>query len=332
MTGIVGGLSSQFGMVDEVTFGTPVTVTRFVEFNSESVSHTIERMASSGLRSGRRNLRTTQWVAGHENVSGDVEFEVQQQGMGLLFKHALGAISTAQPDATGSPTVYEHTAVVGQTDGKSFTFQIGRGDTGAVVRPFTYAGGKISQWDLSVGVDGLLILKATLDAISEDTSTALATASYATDSFPLSWIGGTITLPNSATGNVSKFDLSGNNNQDLSRWFMSGAGAATKKEQIESQLRTYSGTVDVEFEDLSAYSLFINGTVGELTAFFEGAAIDGTYNYALEVTLPAVRFDGVTPNVGGPGVITQSLPFTALDDGAGTGGVQFVYRTTDLTP
>lgn len=331
--GLAGGLASQFGMVDETTFGTSPTVTRFLEFNSETLSQTIGRIDSSGLRSGRRVERTTQWVAGKKDVTGDVDFEFQQQGMGLLLKHALGAVVSSQPNVGSNPTVWEHKFTVGATDGKSFTCQKGVGDDSGTVRAFTYAGCKISKWDLSVAVDGLLMFKPTIDGISESTAVALAAATYAAQSFPLAWIGGTITLPSGATGNVSKFDLAGDNQQALSRYFMSGsATSATKKEQLESNLRTYSGSVDVEFQDLSAYNLFVNGTVGTLTAFFQGPNISGTYNYALEVTLPAVRFDGQTPNVPGPGLVTTTLPYVALDDGAGTGGVQLVYRTTDTAP
>lgn len=331
-SGPAGGLSSQFGMVDEATFGTPVTVTRFLEFDNETVQYSIGRLNSSGLRAARRNLRTTQWVPSEQNVSGDITFEVQQQGFGLVLKHMLGAIASSQPSAGTDPTVWEHKATVGQLDGKSFTCQISRGDAGGTVRPFTYAGCKIAKWDLSAAVDGLLTLKPTIDGISESTSVALATATYAASAFPLAWNSATLTLPGGATGNISKFDLSGDNGLNLSRYFMSGSGATTKKEQIESTLRSYTGTFDVEFDDLTAYALFTAGTVGTLTAFFTGPVISTTYHYALEVTLPAVRFDGMTPNVPGPGVITTSVPFTALDDGAGTGGVQMVYRTTDATP
>lgn len=328
---LAGGLGSQFGMVDETTFGSPVTVSRFVEFNDESIQKSVTRINSSGLRAGRRVLRTTQWVPGDTNVSGDVDFEFQQQGMGLLLKHMLGVVASSQPNVGSAPTVWEHKFTVGQLDGKSFTFQIAAADTSGTQRAFTWSGGKIAKWDLSIAVDGILTLKATLDAITESTAIAAATATYASSAFPLVFTGATVTLPGGATGNVSKFDLNGDNGQALARYFMT-TNAGTKKEQLESTLRAYAGSIDVEFNDMSAYNLFVNGTVGQMTAFFEGQNISGAYNYALEVTLPAVRFDGARPNVSGPGILTQSLPYVALDDGAGTGGVQMVYRTTDTAP
>lgn len=326
-----GGLSSQFGMVDEPTFGTSPTVTRFLEFNNETMQRSVARIDSSGLRVGRKVLRSSQWVQGKTNVTGDVEFEWQQQGMGLLLKHMLGTIASSQPNAGSNPTVWEHKATVGQLDGKSFTAQIGAADAGGVQRAFTYAGCKVAKWSLDVAIDGLLLVKPTIDGISESTGVALAAATYAAGSFPLSFLGATITLPGGATGLVSKFNLTGDNGLKVDRYYMAGS-QTTKKEQLESTLRPYTGSLDVEFGDLTAYNLFVNGTVGAMTAFFTGANISGAYNYALEVTLPAVRFDGSGPDVSGPGIIMQMLPYVCLDDGSGSGGVQMVYRTTDTAP
>lgn len=329
---VAGGISAQYGMVDETTFGTSPTVTRFLEFNDETVQQSIARIDSSGLRVGRKVERSGQWVVGRKTVAGDINFEVQQQGMGLLFKHAMGGVASSQPNVGSNPTVWEHTFTVGQLDGKSFTHQIGMASADGTQRAFTYAGCKVAKWDLSCAVDGLLMFKPTIDGISEVSSTALATASYAASTFPLMFSGATITLPGGATGNVSKFDLQGDNGLDLTRYFMSSSSAFTKKEQLESGLRAYTGSLDVEFDDLTAYNLFVNGTLGSMTAFFQGSNISGIYNYALEVTMPAVRFDGTSPDVSGPGIVTMTMPFVALDDGGGTGGVQLKYRTTDTTP
>ena len=46
---IAGGLSAQFGIADETTFGTTVTPTRFLEFTDESLDFQIERIESKGF-------------------------------------------------------------------------------------------------------------------------------------------------------------------------------------------------------------------------------------------------------------------------------------------
>lgn len=330
---IAGGLSAQFGMVDEATFGTFLAPTRFLEFTQESLKNNIERIESSGLRPARRVLSKDDWVPGRQGVDGDVEFEVNNQGFGLLLKHMLGTITSSQPSVGTAPTVWEHKATVGALDGKSFSAQVGRTGNDGTTRPFSYSGCKVASWELSCDVNGILTLKATLDGIKEDTVPALAAATYATASVPLVYTGGTISVGGSAF-DVTKCSITGDNGLKNDRYFMRGAAnSATKKEQLEGgQLRAYGGSLDAEFSDLTAYSRFVNGTVGAFTAFFSGANIASTFNYALEVTMPAVRFDGETPNVGGPDIISHSLPFKALDDGSATTAVQMTYRTTDTAP
>lgn len=329
---IVGGLSAQYGIVDEVTYGVAVPVTRFLEFTNESAKLSIERIESAGLRPNRRVLTTDDWVAGRTGVAGDVEHEVSNKGFGLLLKHLLGSIATSQPNAGSFPTVFEHKATVGQLDGKSFTAQVGRTGIDGTTRAFTYAGCKVDSWDLSLDVNGILMLKTMIDAASESTVTALATATYATASVPLVYTGGSITVGGTAT-DVMKCSLTGNNNLKKDRYFIRATTPAAKKEQLEGgALREYGGSIEAEFSDLTAYNRFVNGTVGAFTAFFSGANIAGGFNFALEVTCPAVRFDGETPNVGGPDTIMQTIPFKVLDSGATDGPISMTYRTTDATP
>lgn len=330
---MAGGLSAQFGMKAETTYGTAVTVDRFLEFNSESVAQSIERIESAGLRPARRVLSTTDWVAGKKSIGGDVDFEVQSQGFGLLLKHCLGSVASAQPNAGSAPTVYEHTLKVGALDGLSFTGQFARSDTGGTIRAFTYAGCKVASWELSCSVDGFLMLKTSLLGQSETTATGLATASYATNPTPLAFTGATIQI-GGVSYDVKNFDLSANNSLKEDRYFMRGStNSALREEPLEGAgLREIGGNIEIEFGSLTPYTLFTAGTVGAVTASFQGTNIALSYNYALEVTLPAVRFDGTTPVVSGPDLIDQSLPYKCLDDGTSTTPVQIVYRTTDTTP
>ncbi len=325
MTVPAGGISSQFGMVDEPTFGVSPTVTRFLEFNDESIQKTVARLESSGLRVGRKVQRASQFVPSDVDVSGDINFEVQQQGFGLVIKHLLGNIASAQPNVGSNPTVWEHTGTVGQLDGKSFTCQVAKAGSDGVQRAFTYRGCKFAKWDLSCSVGSLLMLKPTVDGVDETTATAMAAATYPSGVFPLGWANATITLPGGAVGNVSKFDLTGDTQLNLARRFMGATTAFNKKEQLEgANLRAYAGSIDVEWADLSAYNLFLNGTTGVMTAMFEGPVISGSYNYALEVTLGAVRFDGQTPNVSGPDVVNTAYPWEWYYDGTNLPKIEII--------
>ncbi len=329
---IAGGLSSQFGMKDEVAHGTAITVDRFLEYTKEGITLDVERIESKGMRPARRVLATTDWLPGRQGCGGPVEFEVPTMGFGLMLKHLLGVITSAQPSAGPDPTVWEHTGRVGVLDGKSFTCQIGKTGTDLVTRAFTYAGCKAPEWELTCDAQGLLMLKIDLDAASESTSVALATAAYAAGSLPMAFTGGTITIAGTAT-DIYDVSLKGANGLKSDRYFMRGAASQTKREQLEGdRLRNYLGELKGDFTDLALYNRFVAGTVGAVTMNFTGPIISGTYRFALEITLPAVRFDGKTPTVDGEGIIEQALPFKCLDDGTATTAVQMIYRTTDATP
>src|SRR3954465_1580378 len=174
---IPSGLSAQWGGGDESVYGTPVTVTRFYEFTGDGPVLEIERMESAGLRSGTRVMRSDRWVAGKKNVSGDLELELANKSFGLLLKHMMGGVATAQPDAGGNPTVYKHTFTPGDLP-TSMTVQMGRPDVGATVRPFTYHGCCVNDWEISCSAGEIAKLKLSLIGEDEDNSTALATASY----------------------------------------------------------------------------------------------------------------------------------------------------------
>jgi Phage tail tube protein len=320
------GLSAQLGIVAETpSYGTNTVVTRFYEFVSESVKQDIARIESKGLRAGNRVLRTQQWVPGGKKPAGDIEMEVGNKGFGLWLLHAFGAVATSQPSAGPDPTVYEHLFTPGDITGKSLTVQIGRPDQAAVVRPFTYTGAKIEKWELSAKVDELAMLKVSLLAQEETTATGLATASYPSGYALFVFTQGTLSVGGSAI-DVTEATISGDNKLADDRFKL---GSALRKEPLETDLREYTGDITAYFTALTDYARFTAGTEAALVLDFVGAVISTTYTFELKVTMN-VRFDGDTPNVGGPEEIMQPLKVKAVD--AGSGAISVLYRSTDVLP
>lgn len=320
---IAGGLSAQLGIAEEVTPGTAVTPDRFYEFNSESLALDIERIESAGLRPNRRVLGASDWVAGRQGVSGDIELEVQPNGFGRLIKHMLGSVATTTP--SGATNARLHTGTIGALDGDSLTIQVGRTGVDGTTRSFTYAGCKINEWELSCSVDEFLMLTLGIDGMTETTATALASAAYPSVNVPLVWTQGAVTVAGSAF-DVTAFSLSGSNGLATDRYFISATTPNSKRQQLESTLREYTGTLEAEFTDLTAYNRFVNGTTAALTATFTGPLIEGALNYSVTITLPTVRFDGETPSVDGEGIIGVSLPFKVLSD-----DITIAVQNTDTT-
>lgn len=322
---IPSGLSAQCGVVDEVTYGTPVTVTRFYEFTGDGPQLDIERMESAGLRSGTRVQRSDRWVAGKRSVEGDLELELANKSFGLLLKHMMGGVATAQPDAGGNPTVYKHTFTPGDLP-VAMTVQMGRPDVGGTVRPFTYHGCRVSEWEIACSAGEIATLKLSLLGEDEDTVTALAVASYPANLELLTFINGTLTIGGSAT-DVKEFSLSGNNGLADDRYFF---GSALRKNPLEADMREYTGDITTEFNSLTDYNRFVNGTEAALVLLFSGSTISGIYKYELKITAN-IRVDGETPTVGGAEIVEQPIKFKCVGNTAAT-ALTIDYQTTDTTP
>lgn len=322
------GLWAQLGLAEETTFGTYLAPTRWFEFIQESLKLEIERIESKGLRAGTRVVRSDRWYAGKRSVSGGLELELADKGFGLLWKHALGGVATTQPDSVGNPTVYDHTFTPGTLDGKSLTIQVGRPDLANVVQPFSYLGCQIGKWELAAQVGALAQMKLDLIATDETTAQALATPAYPADVRVMTFVQGTLKLAGSAV-DVRAASIEGETPRLGERYAL---GRATRSEAYEADMRPITGQLDADFSGLTAYNRFAAGAEAALELLFEGRTISGAYKFQTKLTAN-VRFDGNTPNVGGPDEIRQPLPFKCVDTGSGPGSALTVlYRTTDSTP
>ncbi|MGH3026733.1 MAG: hypothetical protein ACRDLR_09825, partial [Gaiellaceae bacterium] len=77
------------------------------------------------------------------------------------------------------------------------------------------------------------------------------------------------------------------------------------------------------------YDLYRAGTGAAVRLLFTGKAI-GTSAESLEILLPiAFLEDGAAPQVAGPGVLTQTIPLTALYDAINP-AIQVTYISTDV--
>lgn len=293
------GIAAQVGYKAESTYGTGVTVDRFVPLVSESVSNTIERMESAGIVAGRRTMLSRQWKSGTHAISGTIQHELTDNTMGLLFDQAMGTTNTSGAGP------YTHVITPTSLTGKSFTTQIGRPDTGGTVRPFTYAGCKITALELAGQAGSIATVGFDIVAQSETTGTALATASYGASDVLLAFTGGALTVAGSAPSAViSGFTLNIDNGLKTDRYT---AGATTIREPLEADLRTITGTIDCEFDSLTELNRYLNGTEAALVLSFTAGANSVTWD-------GNVRFDGATPNVSGRDVLTLSMPWKAVSD------------------
>lgn len=318
---IGSGLSAQLMMKAESAYGTPVTVDRAYEFNTESISHDLVEIGSGGLGRGTV-LRSDRVKSFTRNHSGDIEMDVLNKNFGLLFQHMLG-----QNTVTGATANKTHTCVLDSLaqQGKFMTVQVGRPDVGGTVRAFTYEGGKITSWELMCDVDGPLKLKTSWDFENVLTATALATPSWVATQEMFIFNEGAVTIGGS-TAYAKSLSLTGTRALSTDRRFLGG----TKKEPLAGGMTEIGGSLGMEFEDLTHWGSAIAGTVQAMVFTFTLATIIPTtaVAFSLTITLPAVKFLEAKPNVGGPSIVPLSLPFKALDNGSDP-VISLVYVTSD---
>ena len=381
---VVGaGLSGTAGIATETTNGTAITPTHFLEFNSESMKGDKNVVQGKGLRGGATGsgggpgagtglyMRTSRRVVGSWGAKGGLVFDAPYNGLGLWLEHMLGAYNPGVTAGTNNPLVVEQSATTaylqtyapGSLAGKTFTLQIGKPDSTGTVRPFTYVGCKVGDWELATEVNKYATFTLGIDAWQELTpdnpqsttaGPALTAASYtAGEQFfhfreATIFNGGTLTTTAgittlgtpTAAARVTKASVKQTMPHDDSRFFIAGTGgtggsavAGVKSEQLENEFRTISGALDVEFYSLAAYyDVFYGDTTANLLLTFTGpVAIASTYYPTLSILVPNIKYDGETPAVAGPGILNHSLPFSGLDDEADN-QIQVQYMSTDTAP
>jgi hypothetical protein len=327
---IRSGLAAQLGLAESSTFGVFQTPTRFLEFNEESLEYQIERVESPGLRANNRVLRTDRYAPGQKRVEGSITLEPATKGFGLVLKHALGAANISTPSGATNARLHAHT--LGDIYGTSLTIQVGRPDTSGTVQPFSYLGCRVDTLSVTSSVDELLVAEVGIVGQDQSTSQSLATATYPTTGSAASyeqfyWTQGVISLAGSSVAVVTDFEMEINNNLASDRYFL---GAATMSEPILGGMTEITGTVTVEFLNLTAMNRFVNNTQAAINAKWTAAtAIESTTFPYLEIDIPKARFDGpANPQVGGPDVLTHELPFKVVYDGT-NGPITVNYMTSD---
>lgn len=326
----MGAMDHQLGVVDESVYGTPVTVTRFFEYESEGIEESYGRTESDPLRTGGFGvMRNDRFTPHFEGAAGAVQMSVMSKGFGFWLKHMLGAVATTGPAET---VVYTHTGTLGDLLGDSFTCQVNRPfHPSGTNQPFTYEGGKIASWGLNNSVDGNLLLDLNMDFENVSTATGLATASYPTGMDNLTWAGGLISIGGTPY-DVSEIGIEFDNGLKTDRRQIR---QNTDKKEPTSSRREGTFSIKADFDSLAnrnrAAANTRAGALASLTAVWKGPTLLGSTLYPqLTVTIPQVRFDGWKGATEGTDAIEQDLSGVIRFDGSAS-AVTLAYQSADVT-
>lgn len=325
----MGALDQQLMTKTESVYGTAVTVDLTHEFNNESIEDAYGRTEGDPLRVGtlvKREDRHTPYFAG---AAGSIEMDVMTKGHGFWLLHALGSVSTSGPSET---TAYTHTFSMADLYGKSFTAQLSRPlHPAGTAQPFTFEGGKITEWEFANSVDGNLVATYGVDFQQVATGTALASASYPASMENFTWAGGAVTIGGTQIP-LTEFSVKGNNGLNVDRRFIDGS---TDKKEPTGGRREVEFSLSCDFDSLTqrtrAAATTRAGTKAAIVATWTGPTLLGTTIYpTFEITIASARFDAWKAANEGPEGITQELSGAVRYDGTNS-PVKVVYKSADAT-
>jgi hypothetical protein len=332
------------GFKKETTYGTAVTVDRFLEFTSETLDFEREYYQGEGMRPGSRAPRSGRRILVKDGGSGDIELEVPSKGLGTFLEALLGVgVSTLV-----SAGLYQQVfTLIKQDFLPSLTIQKGIPRLGAnVVDPYTFKGAVATSFELSMSNAEVLKLKSSWHAreVVADGSIAYATPSYPSPLDLFSFVGASITAggavtPPTATAlatggtpvaDVQDFSLSVDQKLDENGWNLGGGGKRSRRGAVG--LAEVTGKLTAEYDAVVFRDAVASQTPMALTATFQASAaadIVAGQKPTLQIVCPDIRFDGELPKSNGGDVITQSLDFTAFDNLVAAEPLYIVVRTGD---
>lgn len=325
------GLGSQFGAKKETTWGTAVTVDKFFEYESESLSLDQNYYDGLGLRAARTFAPSNRTKKTTRSAGGDTQVAFPQK-LGGFFLDLMVAPTITPVLATG--TAYNSTFLIGASvPTKSATLQINKPTTAGVDTAFTYPGSMLVSATFSMETGGVLMATFTWACKDETTPSttpagaALATATYVAgnDVWPhqemlVTWAGGSAPVTSVSWTWEQPFAAE--------RFFLDGS--ATRAKPIPNGLATVTGTMASEYFDQTFYTAFRSGTMAQLVCTATGTtAISGAEFPTFTNTFSAVQIRGSSPQVDGADLLDMSVPFVAKDDGVATAPWVAVYKSSD---
>lgn len=329
------GFYSFLGTAQETAWGTAITATAYLEFNSESINKVIDRQILDGMNCSRNPIRH---IHGNENISGSVEFNLNPAADSTVhfLRLTMGGTITSAGDAN---TGYSHTFTQGDFGSaqakQGLTLQIQRGQSTTGDQLYQYSGVRVNQMTIKGEIDNAVI--ATCDVIGRIGTTSADSLTCALPIInPFNWkhveirSAATVTALDSAgvTETCMGFELSINNNL-ISDNNVRSLGH-TQLDQLPAGKLEVMLKLTQRYDTFTAYN---RGNANSYTAYgiymisdqTAGSAAGGT-TYSMIMRIPRGYAKSNNVVVGGPDVLTEEYEIQSIGDTAGAQLVQMVIN------
>jgi hypothetical protein len=312
-------VNSQFGFKKETTWGTAVTVDKFYEFESESLSLNREYYDGVGLRADTTFSPSARMKALKRTAGGDLTMSVPYKNFGAIVDQMVtGTVTPVVVNGTGFISTFN--VGLGAAPTKSATLQVNKPYSTSTDVAFTYPGSMITAASFSVATGSVPM--ATTSWVAKDETTpgttpsgaALASASYPANDDIWTDIEIAVTVNSVTAAYVTGVDVNWSIPRAV-RPFLDGT--ATYGQPVVNGRAAVEGTINAEWGDTAYYDLFRSGAkVGLVITCASTTAISGSTAFpTFKMTMSNIQIRGGSPNVGGPDLIGNSYPFVVGYDG-----------------
>ena len=324
------------GFKKESTYGTGVTVDRWLEFlPNPSLNYTYNTINSKGLRVGSNGVTTlSKRVRTTSQGAGDIEFELVSKGMGTLFEALLGSGTSTLVSGTTYQQLFTLSTLPSLTIQQGLVLGNAAGDRDSQ----TWTGCVSSGFEIAVPNGDYATVKTSWDIRNVDTATPYAAPSYAASPYGFHWgiaaatLGGSPTAPTTtalASGgtqvsNVKSVSIKVDHALSGDRYAM---GSPLKK-QPTAGIRTITGSIEVEHDSSTMRAAYLADTTLPLVLTMTTTESLSTGFSTFQVYVPGVKLVGTMPTSAGGQVPTVTYNFEAGYDGTNA-AVAVALRTAD---
>lgn len=328
---IGSGLAHSLGFAAETTYGTYTAPTVWIENNDANLKKVKNVVQGDGLAAGRMVQLGSRRVVTTKAGGGTFNLDMPSKRMGHIFNGLLGGSVT--PVQQGATIAYLQTHPLADPFGKKYTFQAGVPDLAGTVRPYTFLGCKILAMEVSCGIDEPLRVAVEVDARDVSEAQSLAAPSYPSGvnifHFAQSAVKlGTVGAEAQVDG-IRRMSCRIARGSRVDRFYHGNAGL--KSEPIINAFTEISGVVEADYLDKTVYAdRFAADSSTSLVWELIGPNIASTFFETFRIKVPQIFFNGDTPVVSGPDVVSGSFPFVGRYD-ATNAAVTIEYMSTDVT-
>jgi hypothetical protein len=311
------GYQSAFGIAQETTFGTFVTSTTWVEFNSESLKMTREEQKLESINASRD---FTKRVLTNDSVEGSLELDFIPDSDGIIYimKQAMGG--TVSTVAISGAASFTHTLYPGDMEGnkstsgaadvKSLSMMVRRGSA----EVYAYNGLRVNTLSLKAEVGGPVMMSVELLGKSMSLTTSIGAVAFSAK-LPCMFHGVSITsgvsIGAATTAEcVTAFEFTLNNNLDGDQRCLGDRTRAV----IPPVKREVMLKLTQRFDTITTYNRALQNTITayQIVINSNQTLASSSMTSKCTIKLPSCYLTIHQPEIGEPGVISEELEYSCM--------------------